>query len=143
MKTVRYNTIWLVVSLCVALGVIGCSQVALPPVPAATPGIEEETVTVSPATPGPARPASKTLVMQAKEDLAERLSLQIDHIEVVETEAVIWPDSSMGCPKPGMAYTQVQHDGLRIRLRAEGRVYEYHSGGTRSPFLCEQATPDK
>jgi hypothetical protein len=37
-----------------------------------------------------------------------------------------------------VAYTQVQVEGLLIRLRVGKRVYEYHSGGGRPPFLCEQ-----
>lgn len=96
-----------------------------------------------PTTPQATGPASNRLVVQAKEDLAGRLAIQMNEIEVVETREVIWPDSSMGCPRPGMAYTQVQHDGLLIRLRVGDRVYEYHSGSGRPPFLCEQATGGK
>jgi hypothetical protein len=77
----------------------------------------------------------------AKADLAQRLGIQTEAIEVMEVRPVIWPDGALGCPRPGMGYIQVQQDGLLIRLRAGGRVYEYHSGGARPPFLCEQ--PDR
>jgi hypothetical protein len=80
------------------------------------------------------------LVVQAKEDLAQRLSIEMGQVGLVEAKAVVWPDSSMGCPRPGVAYTQVRRDGLLIRLRVGKRTYNYHSGGNRSPFLCEQAT---
>lgn len=73
-------------------------------------------------------------------DLAQRLNVAPETIEVVETRAVIWPDSSLGCPQPDMAYTQVQQDGLLIRLQALGQTYSYHSGGMREPFLCEKGT---
>jgi hypothetical protein len=56
---------------------------------------------------------------------------------VVEMRTVVWPDGSLGCPEPDVAYIQVQRDGLLIRLRARRRVYQYHSGGGRPPFLCE------
>jgi hypothetical protein len=102
--------------------------------------IQEETVAVNPTIPSPSDPALQGLVIQAKEDLAGRLSVGVVQIDLIEAEAVVWPDSSLGCPRPGMMYTQVQHDGSLIRLRVGKRIYNYHSGGNRSPFLCEQAT---
>lgn len=77
-------------------------------------------------------------VDMAKADLAQRLDVGPEAIEVVLVEARVWPDASMGCPQPGMVYTQVPQDGLLIRLQVEGQIYDYHSGGTRDPFLCEQ-----
>lgn len=79
----------------------------------------------------------ENLVMQAKEDLADRLSIPIDQIEVLEARSVVWPDASLGCPQPDMRYKQVQVDGVLIRLQANGQVYEYHSGGSRGLFLCQ------
>ncbi len=128
--------------LLIAVGAIGCAQIT-PPASPLTQEIREESVEVNPTQALEASPASKKLVRQAKEDLAGRLSVSVDDIELVEAQSVIWPDSSMGCPKPGMAYTQIQHDGLLIRLRVGDRIYEYHSGGGRPPFLCEEAAKDK
>ena len=78
----------------------------------------------------------ENLVVQAKEDLVHRLSIPIDQIEVVEARSVVWPDASLGCPQSGMRYKQVQVDGVLIRLQANGKVYEYHSGGSRGLLLC-------
>ncbi len=100
--------------------------------------IQEIVVTVSPTVPLPPNVALHGLVMQAKEDLARRLSVKVDEIELVEAKEVVWPDSSLGCPQPGMAYTQVLQNGSLVRLRVGKRVYNYHSGGGRSLFLCEQ-----
>lgn len=83
-------------------------------------------------------PNASPQVQAAAMDLSKRLSIPLDQIEVVGMEAVVWPDASMGCPQPGMVYAQVQVDGARIRLRAAGQDYAYHSGGARPPFLCEQ-----
>jgi len=94
---------------------------------------------VSPTAPTPSNPAFQKLVRQAQEDLAQRLSIQADQIGLVEVRAVVWPDGGMGCPQPGMAYTQVQREGLFIRLRVGKRIYHYHSGGGSAPFLCEQS----
>ncbi len=92
------------------------------------------------ATPGPTplEPSLQRYVLQAKEDLARRTGIPVDQITVVEVQPVTWPDGSLGCPQPGMAYTQVMVDGLLIRLRVGGRDYAYHSGGSRPPFLCER-----
>jgi hypothetical protein len=117
-------------------------ETGLTPVPVSPQVVEEVTVTVSPTIPMPASPGLQRLVTQAMEDLAQRLSIETDQIELIEATAVVWPDGSLGCPEPGVAYTQVQQEGMRIRLRAEKRIYSYHSGGGRPLFLCEQATTD-
>ena len=76
-------------------------------------------------------------------DLAARLDVDPSEIEVVSVEEVTWPDGSLGCPKPGMSYTQALVDGQLIILAVDGREYEYHSGRGREPFYCpaDQATP--
>jgi hypothetical protein len=78
-----------------------------------------------------------SLVDQAKADLAARLSIDVNSIEVVSAEAVEWADSSLGCPREGMAYLQVITPGTHILLRAGDQVYSYHSGRAGPPFLCE------
>ena len=86
----------------------------------------------------PPDPDLGRLTTEAAEDLAAQISFPVDQIEVLEARAVIWPDAGLGCPRPGMRYRQVPTDGALIRLRAGGRVYEYHSGGRRGLFLCER-----
>ena len=99
---------------------------------------EEMTIPDIPTTPTPSDPDLRMLATQAREDLAGRISVPVDQIEVLEAEAVIWPDASLGCPQPGMRYKQVPTDGALIRLQAMGRVYEYHRGEGRGLFLCKR-----
>jgi hypothetical protein len=87
--------------------------------------------------PEPADPASQALVAKARADLQRRLSVPPAEIVLIEFKAVVWPDSGLGCPRPGMVYTQVQRDGVLIRFIVQGRAYEYHGGAGRDPFLCE------
>lgn len=101
------------------------------------------TATVSTATAFPASAVPPDLlglpeVEQAKADLAVRLSVSPDEIEVVTVQPMTWSDSSMGCPQPDMAYLQVLVDGLLVQLSHAGQMYNYHSGGGQPPFLCEQ-----
>ncbi len=81
------------------------------------------------------------LVKQALLDLSERLGVGPDAITLVQAESVVWPDGSLGCPRPDMGYKQVQQDGMRMVFKAQGRLFEYHSGGSRPPFLCESPAP--
>ena len=77
------------------------------------------------------------LVALAKQDLAEQLNIEIGEIQLVKIEPFIWPDTSLGCPWPGMRYQQVPQDGARIILRVHGEQRVYHSGGQRAPFPCD------
>jgi hypothetical protein len=79
------------------------------------------------------------IVGLAVADLAGRLGIAEAAITVVLVEEVVWGDSSHGCPQPGMSYTQVLTDGLRIILEAGGQLYDYRSGGLSDPKLCVQA----
>jgi hypothetical protein len=91
--------------------------------------------TPSSSTPSPDRTGGP--VEQAKADLANRLGVDPGQVTVVSSSEVTWPDGSLGCPQPGMVYTQALVDGSRIILEAGGKQYHYHSGGSRPPFLCE------
>ena len=91
-----------------------------------------------PAISDPKDPFLNKMVMLAKKDLAHRLSIEEEQIKLLEVREVTWSDASLGCPQPGMKYKQVPQDGLLIRLSVAERVYNYHSGGNRGPFLCEK-----
>jgi hypothetical protein len=80
------------------------------------------------------------LVNEAIGDLAKRLNVNREDISAVEARAVVWPDASLGCPQPGMTYTQVQQDGAIVRLKVHGREFAYHKGGSRPLFLCQSAS---
>lgn len=91
----------------------------------------------SSATRAPAtRNLAQSPAQQAVQDLAARLQIDVDQIEVVRSVEVNWPDGSLGCPQPGMRYTQVVVNGTFVELRVGDQVYNYHSGAARPPFLC-------
>ena len=100
--------------------------------------VAEET-TVDPTTSPSGTPAPND-VARAVDDLAAGLGVDAGEVEVVSVEEVTWRDGSRGCAKPGMAYTQALIDGSRITLRAGGRTYEYHAGGSRPPERCDKPT---
>ncbi len=89
-------------------------------------------------TAGPIDPALDPYVALAKADLAARLKAPEDAIEVAVAMTVTWPDTSLGCPQPGMEYLQTLVDGAMIVLMFDGKNYGYRAGGDKKPFLCEQ-----
>jgi hypothetical protein len=56
----------------------------------------------------------------------------VAEVTIISGEAVTFPDGSLGCPVPGMAYTQVVTDGYKIVADAGGTTYDYR--GTGSSF---------
>ncbi len=106
------------------------------------PSGEETAVDPSPSPSPSSSPSSSapTDAVRAVEDLAGVLGVTPDEVEVVSTEEVTWRDGSRGCAKPGEMYTQALVDGLRITLRVAGQTYEYHSGGSQPPSLCDEPT---
>ena len=71
--------------------------------------------------------AQTVLVAQAIDALAADLGVAADTVSLVSVETTTWPDASLGCPEPDMAYAQVLTPGNRIVLAADGVQYEYHT----------------
>lgn len=122
------------------LAAIGCQ-----PLLEANPAAADEPTVIATSTPTAAADVaeesmdtSAEIVQKAQEDLAARLDIPVDQVELREVRAVTWPDASLGCPEPGKVYAQMLQDGLLIRLSAGGELYFYHSGGGQDPFFCEQ-----
>lgn len=106
----------------------------------ATP-LEPET-TLPSVPPKNPNTAPETLVDKAILDLVTRTEVSPDDVTVVVAEAVTWPDGALGCPQPGMSYTQALVDGSRVHLFADGRLFIYHAGGDGEPFLCPSDDKD-
>jgi len=88
--------------------------------------VEKKTVTNAPA----------EMIEAALEDAANRSTTAPADIKVISEEAVTWPDGSLGCPKPGMMYTQALVAGYRIVLQADGQTLNYHAMSRGRPLFC-------
>jgi hypothetical protein len=89
----------------------------------------------------PIAPPGRELPMQSiveavLADAVERSGLARDDLEVQSAEAVTWSDGSLGCPRPGMEYTQALVPGYRIKVRAGERVLDYHANRRGYWILC-------
>jgi hypothetical protein len=90
------------------------------------PEVEEKAVTNSPS----------DMIEAALDDAANRSTTARADIKVVTEVAVTWPDGSLGCPKPGMMYTQALVAGYRIVLQAGDQVLNYHAAARGKPLFC-------
>lgn len=82
-------------------------------------------------------PAPDTLVEAVRKDLDGRSLVGAD-AKVVESRKVTWNDGSLGCPAPGVSYTQAKVEGWQVIVEVGGQQYDYRfagEGGT--PTLCE------
>ena len=83
----------------------------------------------------------RSIIELVVRDLALRLDLEVDQIQVLAVESVEWPDAGLGCPVAGMDYAQVITPGYRITLGAEGEAYLYHTNTERAFVLCREGDP--
>ncbi len=69
--------------------------------------------------------------------LAVRLDVPKDAIVLIRNEPVIWPDSSLGCPEPGMVYAQAITPGFRVVLQSDGDTFEAHTDAADNVVICQ------
>jgi hypothetical protein len=70
-------------------------------------------------------------------DAAKRSGVALDQLVVVTSLSITWSDSSLGCPEPGQAYTQVILEGYRVSIRAATTTYDYRGAGMTGFKLCK------
>ena len=108
--------------LVLALGLTACN-VSLRGQPAPTP-----------AASWPAE--ADTAVRAALQDVAARLQVQSNAVQVISVSATDWPDTSLGCPQPGMFYAQMIVQGYTITLAAGDQRVEYHADKKGRVVTC-------
>ena len=66
-------------------------------------------------------------------EIAQVAGVPPSEVVVTSAEAVTFPNGGLGCPEPGMMYTQVLVDGYKIVAEAAGTTFDYR-GSSRSGF---------
>jgi hypothetical protein len=82
--------------------------------------------------PAPAQP----LLQRALDDLAGQLSINSSDIRVLRLERATWTSIDLGCGE-ATATANMEIEGFRFLLEAEGDTYEYHTDDRSSVRLCE------
>jgi hypothetical protein len=69
-------------------------------------------------------------------DAAKQTGVGKGSLVVVSSESVVWSDGSLGCPQPGIMYTQALVPGYRIKVRAGQTLLDYHATANGNFVLC-------
>ena len=80
---------------------------------------------------------AKERINFASSDLAQELGVEPSAVRLIGYEEKVWRDGSLGCPQPGMMYTQSLVPGYLIQLEVDGQSFNYHGAEGRDPFLCD------
>jgi hypothetical protein len=78
----------------------------------------------------------KGQVEYSMKDLAHRLDVPLDAVVLSGARQVMWRSGALGCPEPGMTYTQALVPGSVIYLRANDMLHAYHAKLGGEPFYC-------
>jgi hypothetical protein len=72
-------------------------------------------------------------------DASTRTGVPVTEIVVLRDQAVTWPDGSLGCPEPGVVYTQALVPGYWVVLDAGGEPLDYRLGEGGTFVRCDDA----
>ena len=72
----------------------------------------------------------------ARADLAQRLDVDPGQVVLSGAQAVTWRSGALGCPEPGMHYTQALVPGTVIYLKVDTTIHAYHAKVAGRPFYC-------
>lgn len=76
------------------------------------------------------------VVERARSHLAAALGCAPADIVVETVEPVVWNDGALGCPQPGVMYTQATVAGYKVTLTHDGQRYWYHTDRRRNVVPC-------
>ena len=77
-----------------------------------------------------------TAVLRAKAAIVDRTGARPQDIAVEGVEHREWPDSSLGCAKPGQAYMQVITPGHQVLLSWAGQRFDVRVAGDGRVVMC-------
>jgi len=120
----------IVVAACTAGSGTGGSNVPEPSLASEGPSGEP-----APSDGAVALPAS--IIDPIVADAAGRLGVDPADVRVVDAHEETWSDGSLGCPEPGMMYTQALVDGYQVIVEANGTRLDYRGSGPGQFRICE------
>jgi hypothetical protein len=84
---------------------------------------------------------ARDMLDMVKVALADQLGVDVASLQVLSIQSVVWPDASLGCPRPNTGYLQVETPGYLISLGADGDTYLFHTDLTSNYLVCEDGEP--
>lgn len=89
-----------------------------------------------PTGPVPPGVADRADVQAAVAAEAQRRGVDASAVTVAGYAEVTWSDGSLGCPQPGMMYTQALVPGHQLILEVDGELASYHSARDKPFSYC-------
>lgn len=81
---------------------------------------------------------------QIKQQLAAAIKRPASALTLKSKAEVEWSDGSLGCPRPGMMYTQAIVPGYKLIFSDGSRSYEVHTGKRGTPAVwCDHGQPKR
>jgi hypothetical protein len=98
-----------------------------------------EWVPFPPSEPGPAVSGETpdSLLDDILSDLSKRTGVDRQEIEILRNKPVIWSDGSLGCPEPGVFYTQALVPGYWVVLQIREKEFDYRASERGFFVFCE------
>lgn len=132
----------LVVSLVVGCSAAGASPSAEPSVhPSPSLTLASDQPTVAPggtSEPAPTIDLPASVIEAVKAEIAADAGVAARDVTIISAEAVTFPDGGLGCPMPGLVYTQVQVDGFIVVGMAAGATFDYRGTSPTDLTRCEK-----
>jgi hypothetical protein len=95
---------------------------------------------VPPVLPGSSSNANPQPSVDASlQDAEKHLGVGSGDLHVDQVEAHQWGDSSLGCPRPGLMYSQIVTPGYLIVISGAGKRLEYHTDTRGQIVLCQES----
>lgn len=84
-------------------------------------------------------PTQSEAIELARHTLAKQTNLPLESFKLDSVITVRWPDSSLGCPQPGMMYAQIVTPGYRVIFAASSNGVRHfvHVGAGRA-IVCDE-----
>jgi hypothetical protein len=138
-----HPTPYALIALALASILTACASTAQDP---STSGSEEPGASAS-AEPsdgaggGPVGDPWQQPVAELLATAADEAGIDIDAITIVTAEEVTWSNGAIGCPEPGMGYTEALVPGYRVVLEIDGEERHFHAAQGGEFFECEDPEP--
>ena len=124
------------------------SSLPLPPAPTAGSVVITNTTATpissdSPEYSIPLDATFQSLAQQARDDLANRLIIDVNKVDFLKVVTAKWPYDNLGCPLPEGKRLDANNPGYQILLKANGQMYTYHTDGKDWIVLCNVKPPNE
>ena len=127
----------LVLAACAASGGADSPSGGLPTSPAGASGEPDATGGDSPPMGSGVGSLPASITDPIVADAATRLGVDPSAVTIVEAKAETFSDGSLGCPEPGMMYTQALVDGYQVVVEANGTQLDYRASAPGRFRICQ------